>query len=67
MSIISGLEEDGREDGLSVGSLSKSEAAMGFLIWMFVDLSYHVDIYYEHHLGIIEMEETIQMDEIIPC
>lgn len=40
---------------------------MDFLIKMFVELPYYVDIYYEYHFGIIGMEETMEMDEIILC
>ncbi|WP_077611738.1 hypothetical protein [Clostridium sp. Marseille-P2415] len=40
---------------------------MDFLIKMFVELPYHVDIYYEYHFGIMGMEETMLMDEIILC
>lgn len=40
---------------------------MDFLVKMFVDLPYHVDIYYEHHFGIIGVEETMRTDEIALC
>lgn len=40
---------------------------MEFLINMFVDLSYHVDIYYEYHFGIIGVEPTMMIDEIALC
>lgn len=40
---------------------------MNFLVKMFVELPYHVDIYYEYHFGIIGIEETMVMDEIILC
>lgn len=43
------------------------ENKMDFLIKMFVELPYYVDIYYEYHFGIIGMEETMEMDEIILC
>lgn len=33
----------------------------------FVDLPYHVDVYYEHHFGIIGVEETMRIDEIALC
>ncbi len=45
----------------------KSEARMKFLVQMFVDLPYHVDIYYEHHFGIIGVEETMRTGEITLC
>lgn len=38
-----------------------------FLIEMFLEIPYEVDIYYEHHFGIIEMEETMVIDEIMLC
>lgn len=40
---------------------------MDFLIKMFVELPYHVEIYYEYHFGIMGIEETMSMDEIILC
>ncbi|MEY8356566.1 hypothetical protein AALB39_24885 [Lachnospiraceae bacterium 54-53] len=40
---------------------------MNFLTRMFVELPYHVDIYYEYHFGIMGIEETMGMDEIILC
>lgn len=40
---------------------------MDFLIKMFVELPYHVEIFYEYHFGIMEIEETMVMDEIILC
>ncbi len=43
------------------------EIKMNFLLQMFVELPYIVDIYYEYHFGIIGMEETMQMDKITLC
>ena len=43
------------------------EDKMRFLIKMFVEIPYHVEIYYEYHFGIMGMEETMSMDEIILC
>ena len=40
---------------------------MDFLVRMFVDLPYHVDIYYEYHFGIIGVEATMRIDEIALC
>lgn len=40
---------------------------MDFLVRMFVDLPYHVDIYYECHFGIIGVEATMRIDEIALC
>ena len=40
---------------------------LDFLINMFLELPYYVDIYYEYHFGIIEMAETMEIDEIILC
>lgn len=42
-------------------------AKMEFLVKMFVDLPYHVDIYYEYHFGIIGVEPTMKIDEIALC
>ena len=43
------------------------EDKMRFLIKMFVEIPYHVEIYYEYHFGIMGMEETMSVDEIILC
>ena len=40
---------------------------MDFLIKMFVDLPYHVDIYYQHHFGIIGVDTTMKIDQIALC
>lgn len=45
----------------------KTETKMNFLLQMFMELPYQVDIYYEYHFGIIGMEETMKMDEITLC
>lgn len=42
-------------------------AKMEFLINMFADLPYHIDIYYEYHFGIIGMEPTMMVDGIALC
>lgn len=38
-----------------------------FLIDTFLDIRYHVEIFYEYHFGIIGVEETMQIDEIAIC
>ena len=38
-----------------------------FLIKIFVDLPYHVDIYYQHHFGIIGVDTTMKIDQIALC
>lgn len=45
----------------------KIVAKVEFLVKLFVDLPYHVDVYYEHHFGIIGVEETMRIDEIALC
>ena len=45
----------------------ETEAKMNFLLQMFIELPYCVDIYYEHHFGIIGVEETMRIDEITLC
>lgn len=42
-------------------------AKVELLVKLFVDLPYHVDVYYEHHFGIIGVEETMRIDEIALC
>lgn len=43
------------------------EQRIRFLIDTFLDIRYHVDIFYEYHFGIIGVEETMQIDEIAIC
>lgn len=38
-----------------------------FLADTFLDIRYHVEIFYEYHFGIIGIEETMQIDEIAIC
>ena len=40
------------------------EQRLQFLIELFLDIQYRVEIYYEYHFGIIGMEDTMQIDEI---
>lgn len=40
------------------------EQRLKFLIELFLDIQYHIEIYYEYHFGIIGMEDTMQIDEI---
>lgn len=43
------------------------EQRIRFLIDTFLDIRYHVEIFYEYHFGIIGVEETMQIDEIAIC
>ncbi len=43
------------------------ERKIRFLIDTFLDIRYHVEIFYEHHFGLIRVEETMQIDEIAIC
>ena len=45
----------------------KIEDKMDFLIQMFVDIPYHVELYYEYHFGIIGIEGTMEIEEIALC
>lgn len=40
---------------------------MNFLIEMFLQIPYYVETYYEYHFGIIDIEETMILDEIVLC
>ncbi len=40
------------------------EQRLKFLIELFLDIQYHIEIYYEYHFGIIGIEDTMQIDEI---
>ncbi len=43
------------------------ERKVAFIINQFVGIRYHVDLYYEHHFGIIGIEETMSIGEIAIC
>ena len=45
----------------------KTEIKINFLLQMFIELPYCVDLYYEHHFGILGVEETMRIDEITLC
>lgn len=45
----------------------KIEDKMDFLVQMFVDIPYHVELYYEYHFGIIGIEGTMEIEEIALC
>ncbi|WP_124065292.1 hypothetical protein [Clostridium sp. E02] len=42
-------------------------AKMDFLVKMFIELPYHVDVFYNYHFGIVEIDETMVIDEITLC
>lgn len=43
------------------------DAKMKLLIQLFVEIPYHVEIYYQYHFGIIGIGETMQIGEIALC
>ncbi len=45
----------------------KLEQRIHFLIDTFLDIRYHVEIFYEYHFGIIGVEETMQIGGIAIC
>ncbi len=45
----------------------KLEQRILFLIDTFLDIRYHVEVFYEYHFGIIGVDETMQIDEIAIC
>lgn len=45
----------------------KLEQRIRLLIETFLDIRYRVEIFYEHHFGIIGVEETMRIDEIALC
>lgn len=45
----------------------KLEQRIQFLIDTFLDIRYHVEIFYEYHFGIIGVDETMQIDGIAIC
>lgn len=45
----------------------KLEQRIRFLTDTFLDIRYRVEIFYEHHFGIIGVEDTMRIDEIAIC
>lgn len=45
----------------------KLEQRIRFLTDTFLDIRFHVEVFYEYHFGIMEIEETMQFDEISLC
>ena len=45
----------------------KLEQRIRFLTDTFLDIRYHVEIFYEYHFGIIGVDETMQIDGIAIC
>lgn len=43
------------------------ESKMNFLIKMFLEIPYYVNIYYHYHFGILGINETMMIDEIALC
>lgn len=43
------------------------EVKMTFLIRMFLEIQYKLELYYEYHFGIIGVEETMVIDEMSLC
>lgn len=43
------------------------EQRIRFLTDTFLDIRYHVEVFYEYHFGIIGVEETMRIDEIAIC
>ena len=61
---------DDREEILVYTPLKKErklERRMAFLVDTFLDIKYHVEIFYEHHFGIIGIEETMRIGETAIC
>lgn len=43
------------------------EQRIWFLVDTFLDIRYQVEVFYEHHFGIIGVEDTMKVDEIAIC
>ena len=68
-SIVYCSNED-REEILLYTPLKKErklERRITFLVDTFLDIKYHVEIFYEHHFGIIGIEETMRIGETAVC
>ena len=46
---------------------AKLEQRIAFLADTFLDIRYHVEVFYEHHFGIIDIDETMRIDETAIC
>lgn len=67
--IIYHNNEDPHEILIYIGHKKEKrmEEKVNFLIGMFLEIPYCVELYYEHHFGIIGVEETMMTEEIILC
>ena len=45
----------------------KLEQRIAFLADTFLDIRYHVEVFYEYHFGIMDIDETMQTDRIAVC
>lgn len=45
----------------------KLERRIAFLADTFLDVRYHIEVFYEYHFGIVGIEETMQIEEISLC
>ena len=45
----------------------KLEQRIAFLADTFLDIRYHIEIFYEYHFGIIDIGETMRIDETAIC
>ncbi len=67
--IVYNSNQNPHEILIFIGQRERKELSekVQFIIEMFLEIPYEVDIYYEHHFGIIEMEETMIIDDIMLC
>jgi len=59
--------EESPDEILIYTSLKKtreSEGKLSLLTEVFLDIRYHVEVFYEYHFGILGIDETMQIDEI---
>lgn len=54
---------------LYVGQKESNELKekVNFLLQMFLEIQYKIEVYYEYHFGIIGMEDTMELDEMVLC
>ena len=66
-SLVYASNEDVRQILIYVGrkETETEQKKLEFLQGMFLPIYYHVFIFWEHHFGIIDVEETMELDHMV--
>lgn len=67
--IVYNSQEDPHELLIYIGHRETEEMKkkVNLVLYLFLGLQYKAEIYYEYHFGIIDVEETMSIDEIAIC